>query len=237
MRKLSLKTSLAVFASAALLISAPASAAPVTVLTEGFDNIGLLAAGGWVMTNNSSPLGSTGWFQGITGVLNAQAGPANSYIAANFNNAASGGNISNWLITPELEFRPGVNTANFYTIVADLGFNDLIEVRISFAGPSTNVGSTTTSLGDFTTLTPGFALAPTWTGHSVDVSNGGATSLFGRIAFRYVVTNTDLNGDYVGIDTFSYRAAEASQTPVPEPMTLTLLASGLAGLAVRRRRA
>src|ERR1700690_2848835 len=72
-------------------------------VVENFDDINTLAGSGWVMTNNSSPIGTTGWFQGNTAVFDAQAGPPDAYIAANFNNAAFGGNISNWLMTPVLD--------------------------------------------------------------------------------------------------------------------------------------
>src|SRR5262245_2666704 len=47
---------------------------------------------GWVRrANNSSTLGQTGWFQGNPGVFPAQAGAGNSYVGANFLNAAGGG--------------------------------------------------------------------------------------------------------------------------------------------------
>jgi len=230
-----LKMSLTVVAAAVFLIgSVPAAASPVTTLTEGFDNINQLTAAGWVMINNSSPLGSTNWFQGVDGILPAQGGASDSYIAANFNNAEAGGDISNWILTPELEFGVGTNTASFWTIVDNLGFGDSIEMRLSFAGPSTDVGGTTTSVGVFTTSIV-IPMTEDWRHTTLTLINGGSSSLFGRIAFRYVVSDTSVNGDYIGIDTFSFRGAETTPQ-VPEPMSLTLLGTGLAGLALRRRR-
>jgi hypothetical protein len=64
----------------------------------------------------------------------------------------------------------------------------------------------------------------------VNVNNAGAT-VFGRLAFRYVVTGTSVNGDYIGIDSFNFRSAS-----VPEPGTLALFGLGLAALGIGRRR-
>ncbi|MCM3875354.1 MAG: choice-of-anchor J domain-containing protein, partial [Thermoanaerobaculia bacterium] len=76
-----------------------ASAQP---LTENFDSVAGLGAAGWVLTNNSNPAGTTGWFQGNAAAFSAQGGASGSYVAANLNGATFGGNISNWLITPTL---------------------------------------------------------------------------------------------------------------------------------------
>ena len=46
-----------------------------------------------------TPIGSTSWYQGDVSIFTSQAGPADSYIAANFNNAAAGGTIADWLIS------------------------------------------------------------------------------------------------------------------------------------------
>jgi len=69
---------------------------------ENFDNVSSLSGLGWVFVNNSNPVGSTGWFQGNTAVFSSQNGAPDSYIAANFDNAAFGGNISDWLLSPEV---------------------------------------------------------------------------------------------------------------------------------------
>ena len=59
---------------------------------------------GWTTQNNSSPVGSTGWFQGDTARFPAHSGAANSYIAADFNNTTGNNTISNWLISPQRTF-------------------------------------------------------------------------------------------------------------------------------------
>ena len=91
----------ATLAMAALL---PSGASGAALLTEGFDDISTLVGSGWALTSNSNPLGSTGWFQGNPSLFSAFSGLPDSYIAANFNNASIPGNISNWLITPQLSF-------------------------------------------------------------------------------------------------------------------------------------
>lgn len=204
-------------------------------IVEGFDDISTLVGNGWVMTNNSSPVGTTGWFQGNPAVFDAYSGATNSYIAANFNNAGFGGNISNWLMTPVFDLG-GPNAIFFWTRTeAGSIFPDSLEVRLSTNGSSSNVGSTSTSVGDFTTLL--LSINPTlaiggypegWTKYEIDLSSFGS-GVSGRVGFRYLVTDTSVNGDYIGIDSFV-------QIPTPEPVTLITLGTGILGIAARRLR-
>ena len=62
-----------------LAAAALSNANAANLLTDNFEDISTLAGNGWAFTNNSSPLGATGWFQG-NGVLTAQAGTTDSYI-------------------------------------------------------------------------------------------------------------------------------------------------------------
>jgi hypothetical protein len=204
----------------------PALSSPSTPLvnnlSEGFDNIAGLVGAGWFMQNNSTPLGVTGWSQGPdvagNGPFNAFDGATNSFISANFNNTTGGtGTISNWLLTPQLDFGASA-TLTFYTRKPTIGagqtdYPDRLEVRYSTTGASTNVGTGATAVGDFTTLSlsvnPTLVVGgypQTWTQYTI---TGLPHSGGGRVAFRYYVTNggpTGTNSDFIGIDRVVYSA-------------------------------
>src|ERR1044071_3631404 len=119
-------------------------------LDEGFDNITILP--GWVMINQSEPLGSDGWFQGVDTVFPAFDGAPTAYIAANFFNTGDDGTISNWLLTAQLRLESG-STLTFYTRVPAMSlFPDRLQIRMSTNGASTNVGTGAFDVGDFTNL-------------------------------------------------------------------------------------
>lgn len=181
--------------------------------TENFDNITTLTGSGWVMQNNSSPIGLTNWFQGNPTAFTAYNGATDSYIGANFNNTAGTGTISNWLITPNYTLKNG-DVITFYTRTSDDNmWADNLQVRMSTNGASTNVGTAATDVGDFTTLlleiNPGLALSTypmTWTQYSITIT-GLTAPTSGRMAFRYYVPNggpSGTNSDYIGIDAYVY---------------------------------
>jgi hypothetical protein len=196
-----------------------------------FTVVGVLTPGmGWFLQNNSQPIGLTGWFQGNTTVFSAQAGAATSYIGANFNNGAGLATISNWLLTPVLSLSNG-DTFSFWTRTVDIpAFPDRLQLRLSTAGASTNVGTLATDVGDFTTLlldiNPTLTVAgypSTWTQYTVTLS-GLPPSTTGRFAFRYFVTNggpSGANSDYIGIDTVEYVSAAPTATPTNTPVPPT----------------
>ena len=186
------------------------SAAGGQQLTESFNNVAALPGAGWAFTNNSAPVGLTTWFQGNAAVFPSQAGAPDSYMAANFLAAdALGGNISLWALTPTLtNLQNGVTLSFFTRTEVGSTFPDRLEVRLSLNGASTNVGATDVSVGDFTTLllTVNPALASggypsAWTQFTATLSGLPPGVSTGRIGFRYFVTNTVVNGDYIGIDT------------------------------------
>jgi hypothetical protein len=190
-----------------------ASLAIAASFSEGFDDVTTLVGKGWAMQNNSAPLGITNWYQGVNSVFPAHTGVITSYIAANFNSTGGTGTISNWLLTPEIQIKNG-DRITFYTR-APTGstYPDRLEVRMSQAGASTNVGTSETSVGVFTTtllsINPTLAVhgyPEAWTMYSVAVSCLPAP-VNGRFGLRYFVTNggpSGSNSNYLGIDTFSY---------------------------------
>ena len=198
-------------------------------LTEGFDNITTLPGAGWFTQNNSSPIGSNGWFQGNDVVFASQSGAPTSYIGANYNSTGSVGTISNWLLTPTLTLQNGATMTFWSRIPAGTVYPDRLQVRMSTNGTSTNVGTSATDVGDFTTvlleINPSLttsAYPQVWTQFTATVS-GVPTPTTGRLAFRYFVTNGGLNGansNYIGIDTFQYNpicGPTGTPTPTPSP--------------------
>ncbi len=196
--------------------TASASAAPL--FSASFNDITALPANGWVFVNDSSPPGGTSWFQGDPAIFAAAAGPDYAYIAANLNNAGLGGAISNWLLTPELALFNG-ELLNFALRLLGEGFLDTVQVYLSTGGASTSLGGFNL-LGSFDSATD-----TGWGDHAITVA-GLTAPASGRFAFRYVVDDTSLHGDYIGIDSVSVNAAA-----LPVPGTMALIALGLCGLA------
>jgi hypothetical protein len=214
--------------AAAVLFIAPVYGA---TLVESFDDITALPAAGWVLTNNSTPGGSTEWFQGNDAIFPAHSGAPDSYIAANLNAAPFGGDISLWLLTPTLTFAPG-QLLRFWTRTDNSLVPDRLEIRLSTSGASSDVGSSPADVGDFATLLDSVNPALSsggypdlWTEYSVALPAAGS----GRIALRYFVTDTSINGNYIGIDSFSVSG-------VPEPATWSGLITGFAAFAAIRLR-
>lgn len=193
--------------------------------SEGFDNV---LPVGWSVKNNSTPLGATNWFIGNTGYFTAQAGALTSYAAANVDSTGFFGTISDWLISPVISVTNDARVAVWTRkVVPDL-YPDRLQVRLSQAGDSMDVGATAESVGDFTTLlydvNPGLVTNTypiDW--YPLTLTLRGITgTVSGRVAFRYFVTDGGpggLNSDYVGVDSFTHcvaaSALPATGTPTP----------------------
>jgi hypothetical protein len=195
------------------LVSFQYARAATVLLSEDFADITTLPAAGWFQINHSEPLGFTDWFQGDSALFPAQAGAPASYIAANFDNTSDtvAGTISNWLLTPELDFAT-IGQVSFWTRTVDLpAYPDRLEVRLSTSGTSSNVGVTSTDVGDFSTvlvdINPTLTIVDypvIWTQYTITSIDLPATGT-GRLAFRYFVTDAGMagnNSDYIGIDSF-----------------------------------
>ena len=170
--------------------------------TEGFNDITNLP--GWIIDNQSNPVGSNSWFQGTTNVFNAHSGADNSYIAANFNNTA-GSDICNYLILPDLAY---LESISFWTRTSiNSNFPDRLLLLHSPTG-GTNTGDCINGFGDFTNILLNInpelnvgGFPEDWTQYTSQVQSTG------KVAFVYFVTdggNGGINSNYVGIDTVSW---------------------------------
>lgn len=213
------KGALGLFTSA-IILSASSFSSNAQSFTEGFDDVASLTD--WYTNNLSdSPSASFGWGLGNPSSFTAQAGATNAYLSCNFQSTESTtpATISNWLFTPNRVFNNG-DVITFYTrIPSGTVYPDRLQVRLSTNGNSTNAGTTSTSVGDFTNLLLDInptlsttAYPQAWTQYTITISGlSGPTS--GRVAFRYFVTNGGVNGtnsNYIGIDTYSYTSTLAA---------------------------
>lgn len=201
----------------ALAFSGVAMSAQADVmLQEGFENVFSLPGKGWVLNNASTPAGLTsGWTQGDPAQFSAQQGSSTSFAAANYNNAAAGGMLNNWLITPEFTTTWG-NTITFWLHGAvDSSYSDQIAYGVS---------SGSSALTDFTMISAVTVPQGEWTQYTftVDAREGK-----GRFAIQYTGA-ADL-ANYVGVDSLVVN-------DIPEPSTMLILAAGVMGLTMSRRR-
>ena len=198
------------------------------LLSEGFDSVAALPGLGWHIQNNSSPLGTTSWYQGSASFFPPQAGAPTSFAVAAGSSAATMGTASLWLLTPELPLDNGYVFSFWTRALLDYMWADRMEVRLSTAGASVNVGTLASDVGDFSrlllTINPtiaqgGYPMA--WAHYSLRL-NGIPPGSTGRLAFRYYVTEAGLagtantnNGGFIGLDTVEYVSGAARPCDLP----------------------
>ncbi|MDO5656566.1 MAG: choice-of-anchor J domain-containing protein [Flavobacteriaceae bacterium] len=190
------------------------------ILEEGFDDINTLATSGWMISNQSNPIGTSSWFQGNSEVFTSHIRNASSYIGVNYNSIAGAGTISNWLITPTVNVKDGDKIIFWTPIQTITQWNDRLEVRASS-------GTLTLPLGNngiesfYQTLliindNYNFSYPTDWARYEIVLSGIGTTPQARNFAFRYNVANggpLGTNSNYIGIDTFSILEGNA-----PDPI-------------------
>ena len=189
-----------------------------TLIKEGFESLSALMASGWTLRNASTPLGSTGVGLGDPRIFAAQAGTPGSYLSADHKNAASGGKIETWILSPAFSTEQG-GTASFW-LRGDVpaGHQDTGRAGVTEGGSSCEV----CGLGDG--FTDWYATGR-WTQVVIDFAARGPGT---QARFAIVYEGLESSANYIGIDSLQI-------TSVPEPGSWLLVAGGLSVLAVRRR--
>ncbi|MGC4101895.1 choice-of-anchor J domain-containing protein [Ferruginibacter sp.] len=199
-------------------IPGPAS----NLFAEGFD--GTIPPAGWPIQNLSNPIGLTNWSQTNSLVFAPQSGVG--FASANFNNTAGTGTISDWMFTPAIATMRNGDKFSFYTRTTTGTFPDRLQLWLNTTNTGTNVGTTESSTGDYTTLLvdinpnlTGTGYPTSWTQYTVTMSGLPAAGIPGRLGFRYYVTGggpTGANSDFIGIDNAVY-----TTFPLINPNTCT----------------
>ncbi|MGH7132570.1 MAG: choice-of-anchor J domain-containing protein [Phycisphaerales bacterium] len=242
-----------VLIAATAVVGTAHAQSPRISLDEGFESVPSMFTGDnpWSQSNRSEPPGTdlarVPWRQGSAAFFGAQGGPSTSFIVVTFESAQGTGTISNWLVTPTLLMHNG-DVLSFSTrTVSSIIFPDRMQVRMSEAGDSLDLGEGAFGVGDFSRLlleinphqldAPAFrtddpdnsTYPNTWTDFSITI-DGLTAPTVGRIGFRYFVMGGGTTGESsqaIAIDSLTY-------TPVPVPGAALLL--GGAGLLAGRRR-
>jgi len=197
--------------------SSATASAPAAV-SEGFELVDVMGAGmfanGWIRQNNSDkPTGY--WGQCVAtsggGIWNAADGPDNSCALVSYGSTlATGGTISNWLVTPLVNFAAGSTVSFYVRTKPGSQYPDRLQVRVCNSGPCTNLGTGAADIGDFSNvlldINPAESIGgfpEDWTRYTLAFADGVPTSGSGRIAFRYYVHDSGqsgMRGNLVGLD-------------------------------------
>ncbi len=185
-----------------------------SIFAQGQQDFNDAAPVGWIISNQSSPVGNTTWQQPSNGtVFPAHQGTNDQFYFANFNSTGTNGTICNYLIAPS-----GVEgMLKFWTrsTIAQDGvsiYPDRLTVRYSPTG-GVNTGNCTTDFGDFSqeliTVNPDLIAQDYPAGYPVNAWTEFTAGIpgNGRVAFIYFVTNAGANGlnsNYIGLDTVSW---------------------------------
>jgi len=231
------------------------SAANAQALNEGFDDLPALLANGWFTKNNSSPNNPVvpGFTQcQLGGGIAPHVGGATSCVTAGRDGGLTNTRtLSTWLLGPNRTFTNG-EQISFYTRDTNSSFfSNRLQVRLSTSGASTDVGTTATDVGAFTTLlldiNPTYASTGSaggypgvWTQFTLTIS-GLAGPISGRFAFRFFVVDDFGGGNpsSIAIDSLGYPTAylpppSPSPTPANQQHVLDFNGDGMTDYAVVR---
>lgn len=224
--------------AATCMAFASAASADVVRIDEGFNGAGIPA--GWVLNPAVSATIPVTWQKpinvGTGGVFPAQAGAPDSYLFNSFNSTPTSANrIDDYLITPTFLVNNGATVSFFVKAdpTSEASFPDRLRVLLSTSGASTATSAFTFLLGDINPTYSPAGFPTDWTMFTFTV-NGlatGSSFVTGRLAFEYLIDNTDTHGNFIGLDTVRVAVT------VPEPDSLLLTSIGLVALGLGARRA
>jgi hypothetical protein len=197
---------------------------PVVSLSykESFDTVGNISKKGWVIINNSNPVGPSAWRQGrfeyggklgdevvgfpaYSGTFNQ-----NEYVSVDMNCGQGASFLSAWLISPPTDMKNG-DQFTFYTRTKG-DYADRMQVWINTKTSNAFVGKAAVDTGDFSPklldINPGMGAdyPAEWTKYTITLSGITGTKK-GRIAFRYYIEDGGPGGSYgdqIGIDDFEF---------------------------------
>jgi hypothetical protein len=200
---------------------------------EEFDTLNNALKKGWVVVNNSRPLGAGSWSQGayvfsngkITGFPAASyTYSGNDYVTCGYYAGDGLATLSAWLITPPTMIKNGDQLIfHSRTIKNPADYPDRMQVRMNSTDASIDVGNgplsdlnVATAVGKFTSnlldinpqlLETGPDSYPAaWRRYTLTISNLPQPVL-GRFAFRYFVTDggtSGANSDAIGVDSVAF---------------------------------
>ncbi|ANB16201.1 Hypothetical protein I596_161 [Dokdonella koreensis DS-123] len=208
--------------------AAPAATGNPVAVNEGFEQVNVFGGGifanGWIRQNSSDRPDSY-WWPCVPvrefGAWDAADGPDGSCVLSTYaTTQTNGGTISNWIVTPRVEFGPGSTLSFFARTKPDSSYPDRLQVRACNSGPCSNVGTGPEDVGDFTLLlldiNPAEAAGvfpEEWTRYTLGFAEGVPTGGNGRIAFRHYVHDAGdggTRGNLVGLDRVAVTAADGA---------------------------
>lgn len=201
----------------ALVGAAAAAHAGPTLINEGFDDIGTLAADGWKIANLGTPINPDfpTWYQGNVGAFDSHSGDPTSYIGSKWAAVGAGGTLSSWLISPVFSTAENLEVSFWARGEGVQGYIDQLAYGLVDAA------------GTFASFVPqaSITVAGEWTRYSFQLSGQGLGSS-ARFAIQYFGVADEANT--VGVDDVAIN--------VPEPSTWALAGVSLLGLVAARRR-
>lgn len=177
---------------------------------NGANDLTSLSARGYQYYYRSEgPQGTTAiWFQGSANLFGSFNGPADGYVAANYNVVVDDNDIDNWLVLPAINIVAG-DSISFYSQSplpsGGVLFPDSIRVMYS-TGDTLPEATTWIELGRFEVNSLGI-----WEKQAFEIPN---SSSIGRLAIRYCVVNGGpfgSNSNFIGIDQLEVIAGDKNR--------------------------